>query len=132
MKKNICLGFTLIELLAVIMILGIILSITIPNVLNVISNATKSTFKIDVRELITTISNKRLSNVYFDPTTVNEENLRVLTGLYSSNYESITVTFENEVISIIVVGTNKWEGLIACGNFDNLKVVTNLTECNPI
>ena len=55
-------GFTLIELLAVIVILAIILLITMPIVLNVISEARKGAFESSARGLIKTAENEYMKN----------------------------------------------------------------------
>lgn len=56
------LGFTLIELLAVIVILGIILLIATPIVLNVIDDAKKGAFQASVNYLIKTVENEYMKN----------------------------------------------------------------------
>ena len=49
-KRN---GFTLIELLAVIVILGIIMMIAIPNVISTVEKQEKNTYVSDANKLIT-------------------------------------------------------------------------------
>ncbi|MDD4298592.1 MAG: prepilin-type N-terminal cleavage/methylation domain-containing protein [Bacilli bacterium] len=63
-------AFTLIELLAVIIILGIILTISIPSISETIESSTKQAFKIDTQSVLHAISAKRLINISSDPTAV--------------------------------------------------------------
>ena len=46
-------GFTLVELLAVIVILGIIMLIAVPNVVGVIDNNRKETYLSDAKKMVT-------------------------------------------------------------------------------
>lgn len=46
-------GFTLIELLAVIVILAVLIMLALPNVLRIMENARKNSFKVEVQEILT-------------------------------------------------------------------------------
>lgn len=113
-------GFPLIELLAVIVILGVILTITIPIVSGVIKSSMKQTFIIDTKNILETISAKRMGSIKFDPTLINELTIESLLDIPNSNYESITVTLVADKVHIIIVGKNKWAGFTTCGTIDEV------------
>lgn len=127
MKKN---AFTLIELLAVIVILTIILAIAIPSIIGVIDSSTKESFKSDAQMVLKAIDYKELENGNFNPITINKDNINDLLGLSGANYSSINIIVENQIPIITLVGINKWNGLIACGTFNNMRVVASTTECS--
>lgn len=72
MKRN--KGFTLIELLAVIVILAILVLIALPKVLQMVENARRDTFKIEVQKMLgqmETVSADKMLNGGF--TTINQD-----------------------------------------------------------
>lgn len=118
MKK----GFTLIELLAVIAILGIILTIAVPQVIKVIDNSEKSSFEISVKMLIKKVDLLLVENRLYDISTINSSNIKELFGVDDSNIKEVIVTKENDKTHIEIAGDNKWYGYFATGTFDNLSV----------
>jgi prepilin-type N-terminal cleavage/methylation domain-containing protein len=123
-------GFTLIELLAVIVILAIILAIAVPSISNMISTSTKSAFESDAKMVLKSINYKKLDEQQFDATDVNEETIVTLLGLSNNNYESLGIILVEEEPVITIVGKNKWNGLVVCGTFDNMKVVSSTSDCS--
>lgn len=123
-------GFTLIELLAVIIILGIVLSITVPSVVNLIKDSTKQSFVLDTKNVLESINNKRLKNVNFDPTTINETTLESILGIQNTNYQTITVTVVSDKVHINIVGKEKWDGYTTCGTIDEVSIVEGSAICS--
>jgi prepilin-type N-terminal cleavage/methylation domain-containing protein len=123
-------GFTLIELLAVIVILAIILAIAIPSISAVINKSTASAFESDAKLVLKAAEYKVLEDTSFDPTTINKDNINNLLGLSNQNYNNISIVKKNNIYQIIIIGMAKWNGLIACGTFKNMKVVGNASDCN--
>lgn len=128
MRKN--KGFTLVELLAVILILGIILSISIPSVISLLKNSTKQSFVLDTQNLLEEIKNKGLKNVNFDPTTVNETTLESILDINSDNYQKVTVTMVSDKVHVVIIGKNKWSGYTTCGTSDSVSIVEGSEICN--
>jgi prepilin-type N-terminal cleavage/methylation domain-containing protein len=127
MRKN---AFTLIELLAVIVILAIILSIAVPSISNVIDTSTKEAFGIDAKMILRAIDNKKLENSDFDVETINNDNIGNLLNITNTNYSSVNIMMEDKNIIITLVGTNKWNGLVACGTYNNIRVVESMNDCS--
>lgn len=123
-------GFTLIELLAVIVILAVILSITVPSVVSLIKDSTKQSFVLDTKNVLEAINNKRLKNINFDPTSINETTLESTLDIASDNYQTITVTVVSDEVHITIVGKNKWAGFTTCGTEDEVSVVEGSTICS--
>lgn len=126
MKKN---GFTLIELLAVIVILAIILAIAIPSISGVVRSAARGAFESDAKMVLKAIDYKKLEIESFDPTTVNQGSVADLLGLSAENYSSVSVKIEDNIPIINIVGAGKWDGFIACGTYQNMKVAESASEC---
>ncbi len=119
MKK----GFTLVELLAVIIILAIILAIAIPGISNIVSTLRKAAFESDAKLIIKGISYLQLNNENYNVSSINETNLKDLTGVGADNYNTLSVSKVNGEIKVIIVGKNKWDDLVAYGTSDDIKVV---------
>ncbi|MDD4298405.1 MAG: FISUMP domain-containing protein [Bacilli bacterium] len=113
MKKK---GFTLVELLAVIVILAIILAISIPGITRVIENTTVSAFLSDAKMIIKTVENKRLTDENYLPTNLSELNIS------DGNYNNVTFSVVEGKVYVKIIGQNKWEGLTACGTYQNMRV----------
>jgi prepilin-type N-terminal cleavage/methylation domain-containing protein len=127
MRKN---GFTLIELLAVIVILAVILSIAVPSISNVMEASTKEAFGIDAKMVLKAIDGKKLENRDFDAEIINKDNIEDLLNLANVNYSSVNIIMENEKPVITLIGTNKWNGLVACGTYFNMRVVESMSDCS--
>jgi len=126
MKKN---GFTLIELLAVIIILSVVLTITVPTIFDAIKSSTKRAFVISTENILQAIANEVIQNRYFDITTINAGNMELILGIDNDNYESITVVMMAEKMHITVVGKNKWVGYTTCGTPDKISIVEGSIGC---
>ncbi|MGI6330025.1 MAG: FISUMP domain-containing protein [Bacilli bacterium] len=131
MKKQ---GFTLIELLAVIMILGIILAIAVPNIVGLIEKTTREAFLLDAKMVIKVIENKLLENKDFDLSFLNANNIEEKLNISRANYQEIIFDEDNEGnIYVKIIGKNKWANLTACGIYNKMKVgKSNDIECEEI
>jgi prepilin-type N-terminal cleavage/methylation domain-containing protein len=128
MKKK---GFTLIELLAVIVILAIILAIAIPGISGMIKSSTKSAFESDAKMVLKAAEYKKLEDSAFKEADVNQDSINELLGLSNDNYLSLKIALIDNIPIVTIVGKNKWNGLIACGSYTNIKVVEDENECGP-
>lgn len=117
-------GFTLIELLAVIVLLAVILTITVPTITGLINGATKSAFKEDASMVLKAIEYEFLKNDNFDVTTINKTTVTSTLKLSNENYESVKVTMNQNQAHVVISGTNKWAGLVAYGTIKNMTVVS--------
>lgn len=124
MKK----GFTLIELLAVILIIGIIALIAIPIVSKIVKESKISSFKSDASVVIKTIELNSLKEGNIIET---KEDLKKI-GIKSDSYEFINIGKSNGELYLEMVGKNQWNGYVACGTYDDIKVVKSLDECKII
>jgi prepilin-type N-terminal cleavage/methylation domain-containing protein len=116
-------GFTLIELLAVIIILAIVLAIAIPFITGIIDKATKDAFASDAKMVIKTIDFYKATTENLNITTATLTELGELLNIPTINYESIDISEDDGVISVFIVGKNKWAGLIAYGTINNMIVI---------
>ncbi len=82
MKK----GFTLVELLAVIVILGIILAVAIPKIINIVENARESAYKSNEKMLRKAAHNYLAANNVAAPTDISHAIVIKLIDLASNNY----------------------------------------------
>lgn len=87
-----------------------------------------NTFESDAKMVIKVIDQKKLINLSFDETEVNEDNIVGLLNIENDNYESLTVQKVNVKTYINIVGKNKWAGLIACRAYNNI-VIGDGSEC---
>lgn len=130
MKKK---GFTLVELLAVIVVLAIILAVAVPKITSIIRDATKSAFGTDARMILQQLEYKLLEDESFDVTSVTADTVTSM-NISNNNYISLLVGKSNGKNYIIIEGKNKWEGLKACGNIGDMKVIsiTDQTTCQSV
>jgi len=126
-KKN--KAFTLIELIATIVVLGIILAIAVPAITGIIKSSAKAAFESDAKLVLKAIDYKKLSAAEFDPSVITKDNFAEELGLSDVNYESVNFAVEDNVLIVSIIGKDKWDGLIACGTFRNMKVVENASQC---
>lgn len=115
-------GFTLVELLAVIVILAIILAIAVPGITGLIESTTKSAFASDAKMIIKAVENKRLTDENYLPTNLSELNIS------EANYNNVTFSTIEGKVYIKIIGQNKWEGLTACGTYQNMQTGEDV-EC---
>ncbi len=118
MKK----GFTLVELLAVIVILAIILVIAIPGISNVIESSRRGAAESNTKMVLKTVEYKMLEDDTFNPTDVNETNVKALLNIDDSNYERLTVKKMNDKIYVTIAGKNKWKNLTISGTKANTRL----------
>jgi prepilin-type N-terminal cleavage/methylation domain-containing protein len=116
-------GFTLIELLASLVILAIILAIAVPGITGIIENSTRGAFQSDAKMVLVAINYQKQRDDNFDETSVNAENIDDVLGLSNENYQTLTVEIKDTKLNITIVGKNKWDGYIAYGTMDNMRVV---------
>ena len=95
MKK----GFTLIELLAVILILGIIALIAIPQVTNVIGSASKGAAETSAKHYVDAVTNKiALSKLQVNSSESLED------GVYKAEDISVDITGEGPTSGTVIIG----------------------------
>ncbi len=121
MKK----GFTLIELIAVILIIGIIALIAIPTVTKIVRESKISSFKSDASTVLKTIE---LNSLNAGNIIETKDDLSKI-GIKPDSYETINVGKSNGDTYLEMVGKKQWSGYIACGTYDDIKVVNDLSEC---
>ena len=119
MKRN---GFTLVELLAVVVILAIILTIAIPSITNIFNSASNNSFESSAKMVLKAIEYKKLENDSFDPTTIDETNLKDLLKVDDANFQTLKIEKISGKTHITVIGKNKWVGLVASGTYTDIAV----------
>jgi prepilin-type N-terminal cleavage/methylation domain-containing protein len=122
-------GFTLVELLAVIVILGIILAIAIPAITGIVNKATRDSFASDIRMFFKAINYAKLQDDTFQPINIkkdeHDDNILAKLNIASDNYERVQVIEHHDRLIVVIYGQNKWEGLVAYGDYHNVKVVAS-------
>ncbi|NLD79032.1 MAG: prepilin-type N-terminal cleavage/methylation domain-containing protein, partial [Mollicutes bacterium] len=114
-------GFTLIEILGVLVVLAIIIAISIPIITNILESARKRSFNSDAKLVLNAIRIQKDANPDLDETTISKSNLSEY-KLSTEHYTSLTITKENDQPYIYIKGTNKWQGLKACGTYKDMNV----------
>lgn len=109
-------AFTLIELLAVIIVLGVVLAIAVPNVTKLYESSQISLFETNANHILELLDKQMLEDRSFDPTIINESNIYNQLGIDVSNYKQIKVTKKNGNLMLSIVGKNKWANLSAYGS----------------
>lgn len=131
LKKN--KGFTLIELLAVIVILSIIMVIAVPIVIKNLEDAKKGSFKSDAMGILNAIDYKLTLDNKYNIEQINVDKIYSDLKLSNKNYQEIKVQRDfRGKIYINVVGKNDWQGLIACGAYENMIVTSNSEDCPEV
>jgi type IV pilus assembly protein PilA len=123
-------GFTLVELLAVIVILAIILAIAIPSISLMLESSTRSTFESSAKLVLKSIEFKKMEDVTFIPSNVNETNVENLLNIDNTNYETLTVKEINGVLYVTIVGKNKWDKLTVSSTRIVSQVNNTVTSLN--
>ena len=123
-------GFTLVELLAVIVILFVVLAIAVPVISNIVKSSTKNAFESDIKMVLKTVELKLLEDKLFDPSIVNESNVKELFNIDDSRYQSLNIQRVDNKLYITVVGKGKWNDLNACGTKTDLRLVEDIKVCN--
>ena len=119
-------GFTLLELLAVIVILAIILAIAIPSITSLINSSKKNTFESNSKMIFSSLRLKALEDNNFDPTTINETNIKSILNIDDSNIKKLSISRVGEEIYIVLTGENNWKNFSVSGTFNNLLVTEGL------
>ena len=102
-RKN---GFTLVELLAVITILAILVLIALPNVIEMVNKAKRSTFETQVRK-VAQVSQQKLF------TAGNSEKTFDCNDLLSGNsFSDCTATVEGSSVSIDALGSGQYSNYL--------------------
>ena len=114
-------GFTLIEILASLIVIIIVLVISVPIVTSVINGTTRSAFSSDARMILNSLRIQKDANPDFDLTTVNKSNL-LSYQIDDDNYESLTISIEENEPYIYIIGQGKWNGLKACGTYKEMNI----------
>jgi prepilin-type N-terminal cleavage/methylation domain-containing protein len=118
-------GFTLVELLAVIVILAVILAIAIPSISNIMNTSTRNAFESDAKMLLKQIDYKTMENSSLNPSSITESNINTVLGVSNVNYETVSVSSLKGKPYVVLVGKNKWDGLVAYGIYTNIEVVND-------
>jgi len=119
MKK----GFTLVELLAVIVILAIVLAIAVPTITGIIANAKKNAFASDANMILKGVDYQLLQDSTYLDDSINKSKLITDLDISAMNYEEITLSYTaDKKVYIYIKGKEKWDGLVACGTFNNILV----------
>jgi prepilin-type N-terminal cleavage/methylation domain-containing protein len=121
MKKN---GFTLVELLAVIVVLGAILAIAIPNIIKILDNTRQNVYKEYEKELVNSTKNYTVENIKMLPKQINEKTKITLQDLQSKDYVEEIKNPKNESekcvgyieVEKIATGDYNYSSYIRCGN----------------
>jgi type IV pilus assembly protein PilA len=124
-------GFTLVELLAVIVILAVILAIAIPSISNIMNTSTKNAFESDAKMLLKQIDYKTMEDSALNPSSITESNITTALGLSNANYQTVSVSTLKGRPYVVLVGKNKWDGLVAYGIYTDIKV-TEATNYSTI
>lgn len=118
MKK----GFTLVEVLAVIAVLGLVIAISIPKVVDTIRDSEMEAFRINAQMVLKSVELKIARGLDYDIATLNVADLKTVFGIDNTNFKTLTVTYDNEVPNLAIEGQNKWEGYIVYGTQDKMSV----------
>jgi prepilin-type N-terminal cleavage/methylation domain-containing protein len=122
-------GFTLIELLAVIVILAIILAISIPSITGLIKNTKKEAFKVDAAMLLKAL-NYKLMEEELELTNIKMDDIKEILNVDNANYKEISFLENDDNPFVTIIGQNKWEGLIVCG--DNNQIILGNSKEPPL
>ena len=130
MKKN---GFTLVEILTVIIILGVMIVLFVPNTINIIKQNNAKIYKVKEKDLIRAAEDYANYDSNFDPPTVSSP-VKYITmfQLSSGNYldKILDTSSGNECVAFVKVTTNSINGYNydACIICDEYK--SNKDFCN--
>lgn len=116
MRKN---AFTLIELLAVIVILAVILTISMPRITDLIENARKNSIRISALTLLDAAERQYTSNQIMEISS-NSFECNKISNINNEDYQSCNIVFENNVPSISLLGSGKFKEYKCTGTKDNL------------
>ena len=120
MKKN-KKGFTLIELLSVIIILGIILAIAVPRILDVINKSREESLESSAKLLIRTIEQE------YEIRVMQGEEVLLTGNCTEYNWDptngSCTYSINEGIVTVTITGAGKFEGLMAEGTKESITIV---------
>lgn len=118
-------GFTLIEILAVIVVLGTIMLIVMPRIIGIFDDSKKSAFQVEVNSVIDVIQNKMIDNPSLTIASFTLDYIKNNLNVDTNNFESISVTLNNNKVYVVIVGKNDWKNLTAYGTYNNILVSTD-------
>ena len=115
-KKN---AFTLVELLAVITILGLVLIIAIPKVMETVNNSKKRTLELTAKSIAKSAEEKYIENETFD---IEEEiTCESVSNISNKDYESCNISFDDKGNATVTInGKGRYEDLSCQGNKDGV------------
>ena len=105
-------GFTLVELLAVIVVLGLILVIAVPQVMNVINDSKKGVLAASARLIANSAENIKLSNDTMGIST--ELQCSDVSKISKEDYKDCTIEFVDGEARVTIIGQGKYEGMVVC------------------
>ena len=112
-------GFTLVELLAVIAILGLILTIAVPMVIDTINSSKIRTLELNAQSIIKAAEEKYLENSTFG--IVEEITCENISDISNNDYESCKIEFDEDgTATVTIVGKGSYDGLLCTGIKDNV------------
>jgi len=120
------LGFTLVELLAVIVILAIILVIAVPKIMDVIIDSKKATLESTAKMIASSAEKALVQNTILGKT--DKITCDSVAELNDVDYESCSITFEDDTAKVTIAGSGKFKGLNVCGG-DKTSAVATDEEC---
>ncbi len=106
-------GFTLIELLAVILILAIITTLSIPVVGKIIDEKKIETVYIDAKTILREIEYDNIETIDFPRTLISNLSISSV-SLANYNTTSSYIYVQDDEFYIVLIGANKFLGINAC------------------
>lgn len=113
-------GFTLIELLAVVLILSIIVTLSLPIFNRIVDEKKIDTVFLDAKTILREVEYNYVDSTDFQTSKLSMLNISSV-SLSDYDIESSYVYMENDEFYIVLIGKNKFRGINAC----NIKKSSN-------